>query len=265
MKKLLPIFIIFIVQLYVVPDTLNPIFAQEIATSTADLSLGIANYLVIVTPNVTPGDIITSTQEGFAKSAIAYDSSMIGVIVGNPAVALNFLNEPNAYPVMSTGKSYIKVSGEAVKAGDFITSSDKPGIGMKATAPGFAIGTALEGFTPTSADEVGAIAINLGVQYYSPGKPTVGNSLSDIFKLSAIAATESPSAVFKYVIAAIVVLTSFILGFLTFARTAAKGVDALGRNPMASRFIQFGIALNVVITIVIVAAGLGIAFLIIRL
>ena len=65
--------------------------------------------------------------------------------------------------------------------------------------------------------------------------------------------------------AAAVVLASFILAFMTFGRTAAKGVEALGRNPSASRIIHLGIIFNVSIVIVIVLAGLTVAFLILKL
>jgi F0F1-type ATP synthase membrane subunit c/vacuolar-type H+-ATPase subunit K len=63
----------------------------------------------------------------------------------------------------------------------------------------------------------------------------------------------------------IVVLGSMILGFLSFGRAAAKGVEALGRNPAASRIIHLGIIFNVAIVVAIALAGLAVAFLILRL
>jgi F0F1-type ATP synthase membrane subunit c/vacuolar-type H+-ATPase subunit K len=56
-----------------------------------------------------------------------------------------------------------------------------------------------------------------------------------------------------------------VLGYFSFGRAAAKGVEALGRNPSASRVIHMGIIFNVAIVVAIALAGLGVAFLIIRL
>ncbi len=52
---------------------------------------------------------------------------------------------------------------------------------------------------------------------------------------------------------------------MTFGRTAAKGVEAMGRNPSASKIISLGIIFNVGIVVVIVLAGLSVAFMILRL
>ncbi len=106
--------------------------------------------------------------------------------------------------------------------------------------------------------------VSINIQYVSPQK-SVNRSLFDIFKLSTIAKYENPIMVFRYVIAAVVVVLSFVLGFALFGRIAGKGIEALGRNPLASKIIQFGIAVNVLITIAIIAAGIGLAMLIIKI
>jgi F0F1-type ATP synthase membrane subunit c/vacuolar-type H+-ATPase subunit K len=71
--------------------------------------------------------------------------------------------------------------------------------------------------------------------------------------------------VFKYFIAALIVFASFFFGFYIFGRVAGKGVEALGRNPLASKMIEMGIVMNVVITVVIILSGLGLALVILRL
>ena len=58
------------------------------------------------------------------------------------------------------------------------------------------------------------------------------------------------------------VVASFVFGILHFGKMAKSGVEALGRNPLAAKTIQFGILLNVLIAIVIMALGLGIAYLV---
>jgi len=66
------------------------------------------------------------------------------------------------------------------------------------------------------------------------------------------------------VVAAFIVIISFIFGFLSFSRVAARGVEALGRNPMAKKTIQLGILLNVIITLGIIVAGLLLATAILK-
>ena len=101
--------------------------------------------------------------------------------------------------------------------------------------------------------------------HYFNAKPTLAGALSDIFKIALLPTKEGPSAIFKYIVAAAVVLGSLVLGFMSFGRTAAKGVEALGRNPAASKIIHLGIIFNVAIVAVIGLIGLTVAFLILRL
>ena len=44
-----------------------------------------------------------------------------------------------------------------------------------------------------------------------------------------------------------------------------KGLEAIGRNPLAGRMIQVGMIINVLITALIMAAGLGVAYFVIIL
>ena len=69
---------------------------------------------------------------------------------------------------------------------------------------------------------------------YSAPRATMQRNLFDVANLSAIAWTEDPLTVFRYLMAALVIILSFFLGFFVFGKTAARGVEALGRNPEAS-------------------------------
>jgi F0F1-type ATP synthase membrane subunit c/vacuolar-type H+-ATPase subunit K len=60
-------------------------------------------------------------------------------------------------------------------------------------------------------------------------------------------------------------VVAFTLGLVYFGRIARAGVEAMGRNPMAKRMIQLSVLLHVVLTIIIVLTGLGIAYLILIL
>jgi hypothetical protein len=72
----------------------------------------------------------------------------------------------------------------------------------------------------------------------------------------------SPLDSLRYLLAFIIAIISFALGFIYFGRVVRTGVEAIGRNPLASRIIQATIFVNILITIVIVLTGLAIAVLI---
>jgi F0F1-type ATP synthase membrane subunit c/vacuolar-type H+-ATPase subunit K len=69
----------------------------------------------------------------------------------------------------------------------------------------------------------------------------------------------------RYLTAALMVILGFVLGFVYFGRIAKAGVEAIGRNPLSSKTIEFGLILHILLTIVIVGAGLGIGYLILTL
>lgn len=76
---------------------------------------------------------------------------------------------------------------------------------------------------------------------------------------------ESPSVVFKYVVAAFIIVFCVAIGFLTFSRVASNGIQAIGRNPMAGKMINLGIFLNVALTLGIIGAGIVVAYFVVVL
>ncbi len=229
-----------------------------------DIPVGMALTINLGDETVREGDIISATEKGFALSTSLYDKNIKGVVTANPAIDINLSTTGSNYPVISTGKGVVNVSttNGTIKTGDYITSSTLPGIGIKATKSGHVMGKALEDYTETDPKKIGKIKVELGIQFVV--LKTTQNSLLNIFQLSTLATYEEPLTVFKYMIAAVVVILSFILGFLSFGRVAANGVEAIGRNPSASKMIQLGVVLNVVITIAISAIGLLLALFIIK-
>ncbi len=191
----------------------------------------------------------------------AYDSNMIGVIVENPGVS--FIDDSGGVPVVSSGNVYTNVSSinGSIRRGDFITSSTTPGVAQLAKKSGYVLGLALEDYTNTNANEVGKILVSVSVR---PAILTTGagDNLIELVKEGVSGAFESPLAALRYIVAGILVVASFLFGVLHFGKMAKSGVEALGRNPLAARTIQFGILLNVLIAIVIMALGLGIAYLV---
>ncbi|MBI4079194.1 MAG: hypothetical protein HY429_02760 [Candidatus Levybacteria bacterium] len=244
----------------------KPSFAQ-------DASLGVANYYPIEDKNVVEGSIISFTGSSYILSKTAYDPLMIGIVADNPAISINpsATISANAKPVVSTGTTYVGVStvNGAIKKGDPLTSSQKPGVAMKADKSGYVLGSALEDFDAQSQDDIGKIAVTLNVHYFASQITTkpknIFDAVTNVLRLSEVATYESPVTAFKYLVSGIVIILSFIIGFISFGRVANTGVEALGRNPLAGKIIQFGIFLNVLITIGIVLAGFAIGYLVLIL
>jgi F0F1-type ATP synthase membrane subunit c/vacuolar-type H+-ATPase subunit K len=229
-------------------------------------TLGVARVIEILDKDPKDGAIISAGDKGAVLSSTPYDSQVLGVVARDAAIIMTNSNTPGGVPVISNGAVYVLVSSKQgnLKKGDMVATSSMPGVGVKAVDSGYIIGNVLEDYSSTDTNAVGKIAIDLDLHYYN-AKPTMPGSLSDILKIVFFPTKQGPSPFFKYIVAALIVLGSFILGFMTFGRAAAKGIEALGRNPAAKSIIQLGIIFNVVIVVAIVAAGLTVAFLILRL
>lgn len=237
------------------------------SVSAQDVSLGIASYITIPDKDTSDGNIVSLSEDGYILSDKAYDAKVIGVVSDNPAVSLNFeeLTE-NSYAVLSSGNVKLSVStiNGPISEGDLLTSSEIKGIGMKADKAGYVVGTALESFDEKNPQTIGKINVSLNL-HYANNTAQLKNSFLDIFQLSTIATYENPLTVFRYFIAGIVVIASIIVGFLSFGRVASQGIEALGRNPLASRTIQLGIIINTIITIAIIIAGISIAYFVVTI
>jgi F0F1-type ATP synthase membrane subunit c/vacuolar-type H+-ATPase subunit K len=264
-KKL---YIFFTILLIVFLTLTNIAFAQAAGNSSAvgEATLGVAKMVEVKEKDVKDGSIITSSVTGSQLSNFGYDAHVIGVVSRDAAILLGNQNEALGIPVISTGQVYLLVSTKEgnIKKGDLLTTSIIPGVGVKAMGSGYVLGTALEDYENPDPKKIDKIVVDLDLHYFN-SKPAFPGTLTDIFKIALLPTKEGPSSIFKYIVAAIIVLSSFVLGFMTFGRTAAKGVEALGRNPAAKSIIYLGIIFNVSIVVVIVLTGLVVAFLILRL
>lgn len=239
------------------------IFAQEQGVEGA-ATLGVAKIVEVHGKDIKDGSVISASKNGATLSSVPYDPQVIGVVARDAAILIE--TSSAGVPVISSGKLYILVSSKngVIKKGDLLTTSTIPGVAVKADKEGYVLGTALENSANTKPDQIDKIAADLDLHYFN-SKPTFAGSLSDVLKIVLLPTKEAPAPIFKYIVAAGVVLASIVLGFMSFGRTAAKGIEALGRNPAASKIIHLGIIFNIIIVIVIVFAGLSIGFLILRL
>jgi hypothetical protein len=229
-------------------------------------SAGTAVSTLIVDKDLKDGDIIASTRKGYGLTIIAYDSNVYGVYTESPAIFLQNTNDQEAKPVIISGKADVLVSSinGNIKKNDFITTSTIAGVGQKATRNGMIIGTALQDYSNSDQKAVGKILVAVSPHFNASFEDNKTNVL-EVLRNASDPTTLTQATSLRYVLAAGIVLISFAIGFTYFGRITSKGVEALGRNPLASRMIQTSLVLNLILMIVIVAVGLGLGYMILIL
>lgn len=229
-------------------------------------SSGIASSVPINDTGVLEGDIICSYKEGNQRCKNEYDTSIFGVITDNPAASVKDSDLENSRLLATTGVARVRVSSANgnISTGDFITSSDVAGVGKKADKNGYVVGSAIEDYTSDNPDSVGVIQIVVNVHPESSLTGQRGNLLQFIRQGLSVPIF-NPVESLRYLLAVAIVIISFTLGMIYFGRASRAGIEAIGRNPLAKRVIQFTVVMNIVLTIVIVLVGLGIAYLVLIL
>jgi hypothetical protein len=220
----------------------------------------IAKNLEVTDPEAKIGDIVSKTDQGIFRSNIAYDTDIVGIVGESPILVFG-KPTTTTLPVIYLGEALVKVSNKngEIKKRDLITSSEKPGIGQKATQSGVVIGKALEDFN----QEEGLIKAEINIQYADIGPSKV--SLSNIFTniIGQFEREQNLPKTLRYIFAILLAASSFFIGFFAFVTALHKGVEATGRNPLAKNSIRFAIILNLLGIIILTLAGLGLAFFVI--
>jgi F0F1-type ATP synthase membrane subunit c/vacuolar-type H+-ATPase subunit K len=229
----------------------SPVYAQNAAA--------IATYITIDHPNVIDGYIVATKGDNFIITNEAYQANMIGIVNKQAAIEIKFGNNPSNHPVSTSGQSYVLVTlaNGDIEKGDYITSSPIEGVGMKATVPGPVIGVALE--QATNSDEETITKVKISIQKDYNVDPFFG-----VTNLTVNPFIKNDTSVFKYIFGGIVLIISLLFSYLYFGKLSLKGVEALGRNPLASGKIQAGIVLNVIMAVSVCLIGLVTAMYIIR-
>ena len=225
-------------------------------------SLGVA-IPIEIEDEVVAGDIICTEEGGLTLCDEAYQPSIYGVVTGSPPVYLENPDLPESVLAINTGDAVVRVStiNGPIAAGDIITTSETPGVGQRGSVNGFALGIAVEAFESADPNDIGQVLVSINIHPTSSFAGSRSNLVSNI-RQAISAPVVAPLDSFRYLLAFIIALISFALGFLYFGRVVRSGVEAIGRNPLASRAIQATIVVNIVITIAIVLTGLAIALLI---
>lgn len=214
------------------------------------------------------GDIISNYPQGLARTNIAYDSNLFGVIETNPLMVYRRIDNQGT-PIAKEGTVEVNVTTQngVIKPGDYITSSSTAGKGQRATQSGYVLGVALTGLDGQNAS--GQVLVALNIQYLdTSGSPIRSSELLSAFNSALLKNLQNPDKfiqIIRYSAAAIAILIGFGVGFLTFSRSIPKGVEAIGRNPLAANAIRFSIILNIFFTALTIILGIVGAFIILRL
>ena len=235
--------------------------AQDTTSSGVAVSVDVPGI-----ENIRDGQIICSSKDGYKLCDSEYDVATFGVYSSSPAVVLENTTLANGKAVVSSGKAYVLVSNinGQIKYGDFVTTSTLAGIGQRADKSGNVLGVALENFDNTEPGATGRIMLSIGIRPAIVATSARGN-LVESLRQGLLAPTLTPLASLRYLLAMMVAMASFILGFIYFGRVAKSGVEAVGRNPMAGRMIQFNVAINLFLTALIMGGGLVVAYFILIL
>ena len=202
----------------------------------------VANVYDISDPEVKEGDIlIFDPEKGLQKASLPYDSHLFGIFQEQPGIVFRRADD-SGKPVVRSGiaKVNVSLSNGEIKRGDSITSSTSPGLGMKASSPGYVVGIALE----DSKEDKGQIDVAIDI------------SFKDL--------TSSPNFN-KNILASLIILISIILGLFILSRVMPKAIEAIGRNPLAKRTIEISLILSIIIVVAVVIASIVAAVIILRL
>lgn len=216
--------------------------------------------------DIVNGSIVSFDNDNYVLSSTPYDRSMIGVAELDPILSLDNILLQDGTFVTTSGDVNVRVSAinGPIEVGDYITSSEIPGVGQKAQISGQVVGKALEPFNPQDPNEVAELLVNVNVTTALVSE-SVPNDLLGMLRTGLQVPIVTPLTTLRYIIAALVALIAFTLGFSTFGRVTSNSVEALGRNPLASRIIKSAVVLNFVFTVGVIAVGLLIAYLVLSL
>jgi hypothetical protein len=145
--------------------------SEQVGSSFTSGNPDIAEQITKFDSTIERGDILTVDDPGTLntgnsyrdvltkKSTSAYQRTIIGIVSSDPGLLTGIYERADNRSdyVLTASSAAITLSGRVptkvstingtIQPGDFITASDIPGVGMKATKPGMVVGRALQAFT----------------------------------------------------------------------------------------------------------------------
>ena len=247
------------------------------------IQFNIARTIVIDDKDAIDGDIMSlaSKKETLLRSAKNSDERMFGVLIANPVIVYRTLS---TLPLARDGEATVNVTmmGGPIEVGDYITSSPISGKGQKAEGiAGYMVGVALGNFdgknASASADfggkkyPMGRVKINVGI---GPASPVItkaaGGILGTLKQLATailfnISTSKQAERIIRYILAVLIAVIIIYISYRTFGRNVTKGIEAIGRNPLAKGSIQTMITLNIILLALSCIVGVALSLVIISL
>lgn len=263
--------------LLVLPILLAATYVLPIAHAQQPAGIETTSVYEIADTDAVDGDILKATDKGLVRTTIGFDNKMFGVVQDSPLLV--YRSETKGKPIIRSGVAQVSVTtlNGPIKYGDYITSSAVSGKGQKASESGYTIGMALGAFTGENAQQVdgpkgkvavGKIPVAVRIEYTELTNPRFAGRLFGFVGTAFLENVSDPKQIgslIRYIAAGLVILLSFTFGFLTFSRSIAKSVEALGRNPLAKSAIQLSMIINIALLLGTGILGIVAAVLIIRL
>ena len=259
MKKFFPLFLLLIAYYLF----LSPTATAQTASNTAEIGVGVAQLIQVKDANVQEGDIISFNTKGYTLSSKPYDAGVIGVIVNTPAVSLEDKVAKEDQYIITTGTTLVRVTAAngKIKKGALIATSSTKGVGQLTRQEGYIIGNALESFDGPG---IGKIPVSLHFGF-NTSAVTLRTNLLNNFNLALTSPFQSPVNALRYFMAGIVAIIALGAGLAFFGRVTSRGIEALGRNPLATTAIIISIVINLVLALGILGIGLAIAYFVLIL
>lgn len=225
--------------------------------------LDMVNKFNVSDKDVVDGDILVNTANGLVRAIIPNDNAIFGVYTEKPLVVFETGTDK---PVVRSGVTMVNVTDSegAINVADYITSSKDPGKGARATRSGYVLGVAMDKLS----GHTGKIRVAIKIEYAEITTARSANRLFEYLGAAFFTNVKDPEkfgVIIRFVLAGLVLLISIIFAFVTFSKSIPKGIEAIGRNPLAKNTIYMSMLLNVFLIVLSVALGIVGAVLIIRL
>lgn len=247
--------ILLVLQIFVLGFLIVP---KKIAQS----EMSVAINQEIVGSEIYEGMIVATDGVNVFLADKEYEPNVIGVITSNPAITLGENEGSGNYPISTTGNIpvLIKKTDAKPKKGDYITASNIPGVGMIASNPGWVIGTVISD-VEDQFDSYDTVMVSLKIEYGDGNNP-----ITKAYKYSMGFLDQNSFIQFiKLIMAGLIAIITFLGATNYYTQISKTEVEALGRNPLASKIIQRNSFLHLVILILICVVGIGMATAVILL
>jgi F0F1-type ATP synthase membrane subunit c/vacuolar-type H+-ATPase subunit K len=121
------------------------------------------------------------------------------------------------------------------------------GVGQRANISGYVIGVALEDYSNSDKNAVGQVLtfVNIRSTYIDNN---VRVNLIEALRTGALAPFVTPVTSLRYILAALIIGASFVIGFSSFGRMSGSSIEALGRNPLAKNEVRKVVIFNFFLT-----------------